>query len=361
MLNSESIMLALNNVDDEYIIRVGRRLGYIAVEADSARRLGTHRIVTFALAAALLLGLGAAAYAAGIHSGFFKNAFGAGVPGQKAHSFEVISADGGVLKTETLPEIERVDTNDELAEKLIGEYVSAVGQSVDIGNYTVTVREAVMDENGLGAVTVDITNPDGHGFAPDGSFSSLNPEVYLGFSPQFADGTPIAARDYAAAEGYSDTHISFVYYLAPPVTPTRGEDIVLRFSKVLRSSGKRETADIVIPAAECVPTRELRGDDITAALSPVGLRLSFGTVKHDAAFEEYVTRELVIRFTDGEEYTVKGEGVNNAALGTYDTDNVGVHSYVFNRIVDISSAESVFIRTTHYDSQGQEEEMYTPE
>lgn len=355
-MNGETIMLALNNCDDEYIIRAGRRLGYLA--EGHAGRGGARRAVTLALAAALVLGLGAAAYAAGAHSGFFKNAFGTGVPGQAAHSVDIAAPDGGVLKTETYPEIERTDIDDELAEALLGDYVSAVGQSVRLGNYTVTVREAVVDENGLGAVTVDIENPDGHGFAPDGSFLTQNPAVYLGFSPEYRGGTPIAARDYAAAEGYSATRISFVYYLAPPVEAEPGEGIVLRFTRVERDSGKRDTAEIILPAAECAPVRRLTGDGATAELSPIGLTVDFLTCAHDAVYEEYVTGDIAITFADGETYTVKSEGVNNAALGTYDIDNPARHKYVFNRIITPAQVKTLTLRTTHYTSQGETEETH---
>lgn len=357
MLNGEIIMLALNDCGDEYIIRAGRRLGYL--DTAHAGRGGARRAFTLALAAALVLGLGAAAYAVGAHSGFFKAAFGTGVPGQAAHSTDVIAPDGGVLKTETFPEVERVDADDELAEALLGEYVSAVGQSVQIGNYTVTVREAVVDENGLGAVTVDIANPDGHGFAPDGSFSTPNPEVYLGFSPELPDGTPIAARDYAAAEGYSATEISFVYYLAPPVELGAGEDIVLRFARVERDSGKRDMAEIIVPAAECVSARRLSADGASAELSPIGLSLSFDSVAHDAVYEEYVTGDIVIAFADGETCTVKGDAVNNAALGTYDIANPAHHKYVLNRIIDPTQVKTLTLRTTHYTSHDETVENYT--
>lgn len=357
MLMGETIMLALNDCSDEYIIRAGRRLGYL--DKASTGRSRARRAFTLALAAALVLGLGAAAYAVGAHSGFFKSAFGTGVPGQSAHSADVIAPDGGVLKTETFPEIERVDAVDELAEALLGDYVSAVGQSVQLGNYTVTVREALIDENGLGALTVDIENPDGHGFAPDGSFSTPNPAVFLGFSPELRDGTPIAARDYAAAEGYSDTQISFVYYLAPPVEPGAGEDIVLRFTRVERDSGKRDSAEIIVPTAECVSARRMSADGASAELSPIGLSVSFNSIVRDAVLEEYVTGDIVITFADGETYTVKGDGVNNAALGMYDINNVAHHKYVLNRIIDPAQVKTLTLRTTHYTSQGETEENYT--
>lgn len=357
MLKSESVILALNGAQDEYIISAGQRLGYLA-EAKGAKG-GTRRILTLALAAALVLGLGAAAYAGSVYAPFFKNAFGTGIAEQQAHSVELIAPDGSTVKTENYPASTREEADEAQSDTLIGEYVSPVGQSAQVADYTVTVREAVMDVNGIGAVSVDIDNPNGHGFAPDGTYSELAPEVFFGFNPQSRGGTPIAARDYPVQDSYSATHISFVYYLAPPVALTPGEDIILRFEKIRRDSNERESADIVIPAAECVPARSFSADGATAALSPVGLTLTFGTAKGDAIFEEYIIGDLVIAFADGSDYTVKAAGVNNAALGTYNINNVGIHKLAFNRLVDIESARSIFVRVSHSDSQGTTEEVYT--
>lgn len=357
MLKSELVILALNGAQDEYIISAGQRLGYLA--ADKGAKGGARRILTLALAAALVLGLGAAAYAGSVYAPFFKNAFGMGIAQQEAHSVELIAPDGKSVKTETYPASTREEADEAQSDTLIGEYVSPVGQSVQVGDYTVTVREAVLDVNGIGAVSVDIDSPNGHGFAPDGTYSELTPEVFFGFNPHSQSGTPIAARDYPVQGSYSTTHISFVYYLAPPVALAPGEDIILRFEQIHRDSNEREGAEIVIPAAECVPARSFSAEGATAALSPVGLTLNFGTAKGDAIFEEYIIGDLLITFADGSEYTVKAAGVNNSALGTYDINNVGIHKFAFNRLVDIESAESIFVRVSHSDSQGATEEVYT--
>ena len=74
MLNSEKAMFALSDVRDDHIESARSMLGY---KTEKGRRhLGKKRIVTFALAAALILGLGAVAYAAdifGIRALFMKN------------------------------------------------------------------------------------------------------------------------------------------------------------------------------------------------------------------------------------------------------------------------------------------------
>lgn len=62
MLNSENVLLALNDIQDEYIESARTMLGYKVGERN--RTMVKKRIVAFALAATLVLSLGIAAYAA---------------------------------------------------------------------------------------------------------------------------------------------------------------------------------------------------------------------------------------------------------------------------------------------------------
>ena len=61
MLNSEKTILAMNDVDDNYLESAGEMLGYKAEDVTS--QPNKKRLITFALAAVLILGLSAAAYA----------------------------------------------------------------------------------------------------------------------------------------------------------------------------------------------------------------------------------------------------------------------------------------------------------
>ncbi|MBR0207615.1 MAG: hypothetical protein IJQ43_01805 [Oscillospiraceae bacterium] len=82
MLNSERVLFALNDMDEDYLESARIRLGYRAVEA--VRRPARKRIAALALAAALILALCAAAYAAdlfGVRALLMKNAPPAGEPG----------------------------------------------------------------------------------------------------------------------------------------------------------------------------------------------------------------------------------------------------------------------------------------
>lgn len=61
MLNSEKTILAMNDIDDNYLESAGEMLGYKAEDVTS--QPNKKRLITFALAAVLILGLSAAAYA----------------------------------------------------------------------------------------------------------------------------------------------------------------------------------------------------------------------------------------------------------------------------------------------------------
>ena len=63
MLKSEMLLFALNELDDSDLESARKRLGYQT--GGAAGHIMKKRIITFALAAALILGLGTAAYALG--------------------------------------------------------------------------------------------------------------------------------------------------------------------------------------------------------------------------------------------------------------------------------------------------------
>ena len=74
MLNSEKALFAMNDMDDGHLESARLRLGYHT--GGSTKHVVKKRIITFALAAALILGLGAVAYAIdlfGIRALFMKN------------------------------------------------------------------------------------------------------------------------------------------------------------------------------------------------------------------------------------------------------------------------------------------------
>ena len=328
MLNSEKTMFALNDVKDAHLESARSMLDY---KTERGRQhLGKKRIITFSLAAALILGLGVTAYAIGVHSGFFYNAFGTGVPGHEAKSVDVIDPEGNVITVEHYPAEERVDMEEERAEDLIGTYVSAVGQSVKLGDYTFTVRDVTVDENGNGAVTVDIDNPKGHGLTPQGSFvGDVVPEPWFGYSVHGSKDTLISSHDYAVAEGYSETHISFVYSITPAQPLAPDEDIILRFGLYSRDN------------------------------TPVGMKLCFNDAYNDGKYEEYLVQELVISYSDGSRYVVKSSNMVNYMSAVLDPEDRRVLQITFNRLVDVDNIQEISVQVIHNSTNGETEASYT--
>ena len=357
MLNSEKAMLALNDVQDEHLESARSMLGY---KTDGTRKYrGTKRIITFALVAALILGLGVSAYAIGIHNGFFHHAFGTGVPGHDAESVEVTDPEGNVITVEHYPAEERVDMDEERAEELLGAYISAVGQSVQLGDFSFTIRDVAVDENGNGAVTVDIDNPEGHGLTPEGDFvGDVVPDPWFGYSAHGSKGALISSHDRAVAEGYSETHISFVYSITPAQPLAPDEDIILHFG-VYSSDNSQEEAELTIPAAERVPAVGYTTDGLTIWISPVGVKLCFDDAYNDGKYEEYLIQELSISFNDGSKYVVKNTDMVNTMSAVVASENRGVIQITFNRLVDVDTIREICLQVIHNSTHGEAEVSYT--
>lgn len=345
MHDSERILNAVGDISDDKIEAAARTLGYQRETAGRGTVRSMRKIVSIIAAAALIAALGAAAYAIGVHSGFFNNAFGTGVPGQEEKTVELRDKDGNLVKTENFPAFERVAVDEEKAEVMVGAYVTAVGQSAQIGDFTFTVREVTIDENGNGVVSVDVDNPKGHGRKADGNLVDGQADTWFGYLINGSGGAMIASHDYAVTEGYTQTHISFIYSLNYGMTaPTEAEDIILSF-KVYSGENDRQTADIIIPAAERIPAKEFSCDGASVSVSPVGMTLH---IENALSNVEYVPQEMVIHYSDGGKYTVQGENVVNymCSVMLQGEDN-GTFNTTFNRLVDTDAISEITVKATY--------------
>lgn len=296
------------------------------------------RIVTMVAVVALILALGVTAYALVSHEEFFRNAFGTGIPGREAESVDILTPEGDVLKTEHFPAEERVENDPEKTEELIGGYVSAVGQSLTLDGYTVTVEDAVLDKNGIGAVSVLIENPNGHCFRGDDQLHY----PYLGCYARGSRGTLISFRDFPVEDSDTGTSIRLVYYLCPAEELGAEEDVLLNFT-VIGESEELAAGSISIPAAERVPTAALQAEVAEAELSPVGLHLVYTFdpgLAGDMWYQEYIDSEITVRFLDGSSYTVQGEGVVNSPVSVKKDNGEWI---AFNRVVDVEQVSEITV------------------
>lgn len=308
-------------------------------------RGGMKRVTILAAAMGLVIALGITGYAAVSHSDFFHNVFGTGGYSQPAHTDEVLDENGNVLKVEHYPAIERVDVDQERAEELLGGYVTAVGKHVTVKDYTFTVQDLIMDENGIGSVTVQVTNPNGHNLPSNGVLDDTE-VVTFGYVLEGAEGTVIGDRSYTLEEGYTPNTISYVYSFAPLKPLGMNEDIVLRFivaEKVDEYSSNTEEGQIVLSVPERLPTAYFGAEGLKAEVSSVGMALE----RTERLDEEMILDRLVIDYRDGSHYVVNDIDVCNMMNAAGDEKHLLL---TFNRIVEPGDIEriEVTVRGTDY-------------
>ena len=294
------------------------------------------------LAAALALALSITALAA-YHNGFFKNVFGTGVAGQEAHDV-VLSGEGeGLDKVEHYPAIERVDVDAEQAEALVGENVIEVGETVRLGSYTFTLENMLLDENGIGALTVHVQNPDGHGIRADGKYDESKGE-YAPFSLDVARESGeyrfLDMRDYLVEKSFTKTDADYVLYVTPLETLPAGEDLSLRIwlHQPEKDAQDWPEAFIPLPAENRADSRSFSAEGVSASVSPVGMLLTYDI----GAGAEKVENAITIRYADGSEYMVLGDDLHNLSVHSASSD-YSHHWIAFNRLADAENITEIAI------------------
>lgn len=302
-----------------------------------------------ALAAAICV-LAGAALAVADYTGFFESAYGDGIAAQQAHDVPIVNDEGEVVKTEHYPTIDRAPVDTEQASELIGDYVSAVGQSVTVRGYTFTIRECVMDENGIGAVTIDVENPDGvsQQTAFDGAAGESAPYNIVFGQPSEGGVWDFDDRGFIDESASTDTCVRWVYYLI--ARDTLEDDITVQVAvhKGESDADKAplfETAELTIPQSEYVPAARFTGGNFEAELSPVGITLRVTDMETDG-YIDLSAKDLVIRYADGSEYIVQGEDLYSTSVGFLRHN--GEVCLSLNRLVDVDNVTEIYLRGHYY-------------
>lgn len=301
----------------------------------------TGKIVAVALAACLVFALAvtAAAYSKGAFdseedvniSRFFEIAFGKGVEGQEAHDVQWRDADGSLLKTEHYPNIDRVETDPELAEKLLGPYIRDVNKVLSFNGYTLHFYNSVMDENGIGLLYFEVENPDGIGLDKYAARLSEDTPLALCVDLCDADGQMLDLRCMAESDSFSDTRAVYVAY-ATPFHPFDGRPLTLTFRWYGEDEGEYS---IQIDTSSLVPSKRFSTESVDVEVSPLGMM-----VNRDISGSE---ESIVIRYADGSSYTVKDDAHENS-VGSIIEDSAVV--YAFNRLVPVDNIVSVEVELT---------------
>ncbi len=253
-------------------------------------------------------------------SDFFSGAFGTGIAGRDAYTLTDTSPDGTVFKEEHYPGVERVAVDQEQAARLLGDYVCEIDQGVTMGDFTVVVRNLVLDENGIGVVSYELRNPNGLNCDWCGNAIDVAaPRAAV--TAEIADGKMVD-MNALRQEGYSDTQATFVGYMAP-FYAYNGEALTLTVHYF--DGEERYELPLTISAEKLVPVTQI-GE---ASISPLGMILSGDVVE-----------DVVIHYADGTEYVVKSDTFYNAAVEALIGDENDT-AFTFNRLVEVENISSI--------------------
>ena len=323
---------------------------------EKPRRYG--KLIPIAIALAAILALSVAAYGF-MHSDFYKNAFGTGVESQTVGNIDLYDADGNYVKSDFVPSYERVEVDDAKAEELVGGAVTPINKPFELNDYTVTILDALMDDNGLGMVTVEIEHPEGHTKYSDWYMEKIPPycenEYFM-----TCDGENYPADCALIADKSTETKAHLIYYLSPLCEADSHKDLKYVFmaatelgrsisnKSVIKPKGEAQytidelfdTIEIPIAVEKRVETSTLVWNGRTMRISPLGATFSLDDIPIPADRE---FTSFVITYDDGAKYIVKDDSHSNMDGGI--KDDAGNVRVLFNRLVDVDEIESISITT----------------
>lgn len=248
------------------------------------------------------------------------------------------------------PTAQRVPLDEELAQEAAPP-IAAVGQSITVGDQTVTIvahqHDALL---GAGTVYFTVENPegvsgyetqhDGEVWWPLGELIRLNLCAHKNYiiPGETTDTKLSVACYYVGANWYKEDYIEAHF---------AGTDDVLK-----------------LPLNVFETTDSLTSKDGTVTLTSIGMELHLTDMDflyrklEDGSMRPPLDNcdidYLAVRLADGSEYVVDqdkdGELIENAAYscGTDDAELGAIHAYVFNRIIDLEQVEAVIINDTEY-------------
>ncbi len=317
------------------------------------KRTGRNTLRTILIAAAMVLALSVTAYAVGEYTGFFESVFGGRDAGRQTYDLPLDSwDDDGHQKTmEIVTEGEPVDQ--ETAQRVLDGSVAG-GASVTAGDVTCTVENVVLADNGVGALTYTVEDPDGlpdmtvtdpvwgyfywedgYDISADGGLGLLDAPV-LRLPGEGRFGGMVDER--TALVSATDTKIEATVYMALFGDESWPEALDVYFfldEKQDKAEEYKLTLTLPAPAQTTVLTAR---DGWTARLSPLGLVIE--PPAENPYGNDYGFEDLVVHMTDGSAYAVElAEPYTvNTRVGTI---HEGVQRWVFNRLVDPAQVQSV--------------------
>ena len=296
-------------------------------------------------------------------------AFSDGISTQQA---DIRDANGNTIQ---LAKMERVPTDPETAQRLVGGYLMALDNAAMTvkddyyGTYTITLETMLIDEKGAGMITYSVENPKGvysstEGFSYGEGVHTCMPSVEVHEPSEEAAlrseeaRKSVSTKIYLDKENTTDTHVQAIMYFAICGGYRKGDPVYVTQGSVY--SGQVQA--ICITPTSYVPAKTFTEKGGThVSVSPLGIQVDTGDLSGDE------TRNITIRYKDDSEFVVWSGGINNCtvAFGGYgyegtDGGNYRDASYYnFNRLVDVDQIASVEVVHHYYEmaEQGAEKNI----
>lgn len=330
-----------------------------------ARRGGPLPLVAVvAVCAAVLLATGGVAYAVAT-SGFFQRAFGDHGLGERSEWGFTTSNGEAYEFTREFSDVASEGVVEDLEAA-----VEEVGLKAMGNGYTLTIEDMVVDENGCGAATFTLENPDGLGldakngvgmWDQTGALWLTGSEGLDMLGMEFADGEPGFPNVYCVYErdSLTETSVRATMYF----DSFTGLDSVLtgaRWSLDWHvgeggdASKRHEAVTDWFTPTKVVGARGFSCDGMSASLAPMSVVYELSDELADQCYM-FSASHVSIRMKDGTELVVSDEGAG--VVNTYtDTgrDRYSI-SHTLTQLVDVAQVESIAMVVELDDGRGGEE------
>lgn len=351
-----------------------------------ARHVHSHsrrkRKLPAAAAVLIAAALGSTAVFAAVNSDFFKNAFGTGISNERTYltndgkvvtngepvttSGTVNTASGPAAFSYTWPSYNRIDTDPELAEKLIGDSVETLGKGVTVRNWTYTVGDYVFDENGNGIISVTISNPDGIEPLKDAVENQTDDGTSCSFYKENGDMLDDSG-ERVVSDSWTENSVDVLYYITDFRTGFAPQTISMEVSAWDPDDPAKDDPDadwnpdestLSIPVTKTAAAKEYSGENFTMAVSPVGCMIAY-TGDDAGQVSEYLIEEFVIHYEDGSDYVVCSDSSNENNTEVGSSDESGHIWEAFNRLADTTQIREIAFSAEVVDKDANQTEVST--
>lgn len=238
--------------------------------------------------------------------------------------------------------------NAERVEEELEGVAEGVNLSVELSGYTLTIDSMAVDENGCGAATFYLENPDGVSFASqyaspgalvlngDGETDGISAlEMRVGCSGSAGFANAYAFMDEARST--STRIVGTLYFDAGSLEAVR-QGVSWELCGDDGDEEVRAETDVFFPKTAVETKRFSYGDGGEVCLSPMSIVIDAGNTKGD-----FVVDRIALSLADGGEYVVSDSeaGIENIYVGYLRAD--GTIGYVFSGLVDTSQVTGVEI------------------